>query len=108
MSDLGLYNVFLWKNDRNFRYCTSDTITNKILTCMQVNVKIYVQMIIKPFHFKVMLYLNSVIRKLDFRLCGDKGADPIHSNCEADQCLCFRNADSTISLLLKSERLLSF
>ena len=36
-------------------------------------------------------------------ICENKGADQLHSNCEADQCLCFRYTDSTISLLLKSE-----
>ena len=41
------------------------------------------------------------MRKPDFCLCENKGADQLHSNCEADQHLCFRNTDSTISLLLK-------
>ena len=43
------------------------------------------------------------MRKLDFCLCENKGADQLCSNCEADQCLCFRYTDSTISLLLKSK-----
>ena len=30
----------------------------------------------------------------------NKGADQLRSNCEADQRLCFRYTDSTISLLL--------
>ena len=30
----------------------------------------------------------------------NKGADQLPSNCEADQRLCFRYTDSTISLLL--------
>ena len=33
----------------------------------------------------------------------NKGADQLHSNCEADQRLCFRYSESTIPLLLKSE-----
>ena len=41
--------------------------------------------------------------KPDFCLCENKGADQLRSNCEADQRLCFRYTDSTISLLLKSE-----
>ena len=41
--------------------------------------------------------------KPDFCLCKNKGADQLRSNCEADQRLCFRYTDSTISLLLKSE-----
>ena len=36
-------------------------------------------------------------------LCENKGADQLHSNCEADQRLCFRYMDSTISRLFKSE-----
>ena len=33
----------------------------------------------------------------------NKGADQLRSNCEADQRLCFRYTDSTLSLLIKSE-----
>ena len=33
----------------------------------------------------------------------NKGADQLRGNREADQRLCFRNSDSTIPLLLKSE-----
>ena len=33
----------------------------------------------------------------------NKGADQLHSNCEADQRLCFRYSDSTIPVLLKSK-----
>ena len=36
-------------------------------------------------------------------LCENKGADQLRSNCEADQRLCFRYTDSTLSLLNKSE-----
>ena len=43
------------------------------------------------------------MRKPDFCLCENKGADQLRSNCEADQRLCFRYKDSTLSLLLKSE-----
>ena len=38
-----------------------------------------------------------------FCLCENKGADKLRSNCEADQRLCFRYTDSTLSLLIKSE-----
>ena len=31
------------------------------------------------------------------------GTDQLHSNREADQCLCFGYSDSTVPLLLKSE-----
>ena len=44
------------------------------------------------------------MRKPDFYLCENKGADQLRSNCEADQRLCFCYTDSTIiSLVLKSE-----
>ena len=33
----------------------------------------------------------------------NKGADQLRSNCQADQCLCFRYSDSTIPLLSNSE-----
>ena len=47
--------------------------------------------------------LSRVTRKPDFCLCETKGADQLRSNCEADQRLCFRYTDSTLSLLIKSE-----
>ena len=47
--------------------------------------------------------MNRVTRKPDFCLCENKGADQLRSNCEADQRLCFRYTDSTLSLLIKSE-----
>ena len=43
------------------------------------------------------------MRKPDFCLCENKGADQLRSNCEADQRLCFRYTDSTIPFLSKSE-----
>ena len=50
-------------------------------------------------------YMSLIMRKPDFCLCENKGADQLRSNCEADQRLCFRHTDSTIiiSLLLKTE-----
>ena len=45
------------------------------------------------------------MRKPDFCLCENKGADQLRSYCEADQCLCFRSMDSTIPLLSKSKSL---
>ena len=39
------------------------------------------------------------MRKPDFCLCENKGADQLCSNCEADQRLCFRYTDSTTSVL---------
>ena len=48
-------------------------------------------------------HLSRIVRKRDYCLCENKGADQLRSNCEADQRLCFRYSDSTIPLLLKSE-----
>ena len=45
-------------------------------------------------------HMSRVVRKRDFCLCENKGADQLRSNCEADQRLCFRYSDSTIPLLL--------
>ena len=42
-------------------------------------------------------------KKTGFCLCENKGADQLRSNCEADQRLCFRYTDSTLSLFIKSE-----
>ena len=36
-------------------------------------------------------------------ICENRGADQLLSNCRPDQPLCFRNIDSTIPLLPKSE-----
>ena len=47
--------------------------------------------------------LSRIVRKPDICLCENKGADQLRSNCEADQRLCFRYSDGTISLLPKSE-----
>ena len=38
----------------------------------------------------------------------NKGADQLHSNCEADQCLCFRYLDSTFPLVLNFKLLALF
>ena len=38
-----------------------------------------------------------------FFICKNKGADQLRSNRIADQCLCFRYKDSTISVLIQCE-----
>ena len=48
-------------------------------------------------------YMSRIVRKPDFCLGENKGADQLRGDREADQRLCFRYTDSTISLLLKSE-----
>ena len=54
-----------------------------------------------------VLCLSRIVRKPDFCLGENKGADQLRDqlrgNREADQRLCFRYSDSTIPLLLKSE-----
>ena len=45
--------------------------------------------------------MSLVMRKPDFCICINKDADQLRSNREADQRLCFRYMDSTISLLPK-------
>ena len=52
---------------------------------------------------KTKTNLSHIMRKTDFCLCENKGADQLCSNCEADQRLCFCYSDSTIPLLDKSE-----
>ena len=48
-------------------------------------------------------YLSHVLRKPAFCICENKDADQLRGNREADQRLCFRYTDSTISLLPKYE-----
>ena len=43
--------------------------------------------------------LKRIVRKPDFCICENKDADQLRGNHEADQRLCFRYIDSTISLL---------
>ena len=47
------------------------------------------------------LKMSRVMRKPAFSTCQNKDADQLRGNREADQCLCFRYTDSTISLLPK-------
>ena len=54
-------------------------------------------------YFMKLINMSRAMRKPDFCLCENKGADQLRSYCEADQRLCFRFTDSTIRLVLKSE-----
>ena len=49
------------------------------------------------------LHMRNIIRKPASSICENKGVDQLHSNHIADQRLCFRYIDSTITLLPKSE-----
>ena len=54
-------------------------------------------------HVKVCNPMSLVVRKPAFCICKNKDADQLRGNREADQCLYFRNMDSTVPLLSKSE-----
>ena len=41
-------------------------------------------------------HMSRIVRKPDFCLCENKGADQLRGNREADQRLCFRYSDSTV------------
>ena len=52
-----------------------------------------------PFNVDIhsnRLYKSRVMRKSVFCVCKNEGADQLHSNSAADQCLCFRYKDNTI------------
>ena len=50
-----------------------------------------------------ILNMSLIVRKPAFCICENKVADQLRGNREADQRLCFRYTDSTITLLPKSE-----
>ena len=65
--------------------------------------KVNIIMAKSPSLIKSDIYLSLVMRKPVFCICENKDADQLRGNREADQRLCFRYIDSTISLLPKSE-----
>ena len=99
-------------------FITSPAVYAKNVDASQIS-KLYIGIIFEPSDFwkycprtnihngavpeteKSKIYhMSRVMRKPDFGLCENKGADQLRSNCEADQRLCFRYSDSTIPLLL--------
>ena len=50
-----------------------------------------------------LCYMSLVMRKPCFCICENKDADQLRGNREADQRLCFRYTDSTITLLSESK-----
>ena len=56
-----------------------------------------------PFVVYWLVILSRIVRKPDFCLCENKGADQLRGNREADQRLCFRYTDGIFPLLLISE-----
>ena len=74
---------------------------NKIWSQICINLHGY--LVIKFSVFSLLQgfpQLSRVMRKPDFRLCENKGADQLCSNCTSDQRLCFRYTDCTLSPLL--------
>ena len=61
------------------------------------------QIYVHVIGIKSSYLMSRFMRKQDFCLCKNKGTDQLCSNCTADQRLCFRYTDSTISLLSKSK-----
>ena len=89
------------KNPR-LRLLVLDTINHSCLALQAHQGQSYFLWFI-TYSFKHSTYETCIVRKLDCCQCENKSADQLRSNCEADQCLCFRYMDSTISLFLKSE-----
>ena len=60
---------------------------------------------IKMTHWRswTMKEMSRRMGKPTFCIGENKGADQLRSNCEADQCLCFRYSYTTVLFLLKSE-----
>ena len=77
---------------------TSFMVVNKML--FSSHTKLFM---IKMFTPVFQNKMSRIVRKPDFCLGENKGADQLRGNREADQRLCFRYTDSTISLLSKSE-----
>ena len=84
--DLGLKSLIKQTGDAQDRTC------NHLLMKQVTN----------PLWRLLAYQLSLAMKKPDFCLCKNKGADQLCSNCEADQQLCFCYTDSTIPRLLKS------
>ena len=78
--------LLLEQNDGTLSFKVNMSATVKYRFAVQANVNVY--------------NMSRVMRKSDFCLCENIGADQLCSNCTADLRLCFRTSDSTISLLL--------
>ena len=89
--------------------CTSYLIENQRISLKSTH---YVNNLSEMIYIEVAMLFNKIfchthmsriVRKPDFCLCENKGADQLRGNREADQRLCFRYTDSTFPLLLISE-----
>ena len=79
----------------------SPYIQKKKLTRYHSNKNICKNLICEHLPFCQRMNMSCFMRKPTFCICENKGADQLHSNCKADQCLCFPYTDSTIPLLSK-------
>ena len=70
------------------------------VNCLVDDLKVHQQGGIWQSGWTIRYHLSRIVRKPDFCLGENKGADQLRSNCEADQRLCFRYSDSIIPLLL--------
>ena len=70
---------------------------------MKTTYEYYMIVFVVGFVVVILYEMSRIVRKPDFCLGENKGADQLRGNREADQRLCFRYSDSTIPLLLKSE-----
>ena len=65
--------------------------------------EVYIHVSVDIKYINESKHLSRIVRKPDFCLCENKGADQLRGNREADQRLCFRYTDSICPLLLISE-----
>ena len=97
--------IFLSKN--SLTYISSESRNFKRI-CPEVTTGLYfcarVQLLSWAIvHYNLEYNMTRIVRKPDFCICENKGADQLHGNREADQRLCFRYTDSIFPLLLISE-----
>ena len=79
------------------------TALNRILMKRLISCKIKLKLILYTKQIKLRLHMSRLMGKPTICTSENKDADQLRGNREADQRLCFRNTDSTIPLLLKSE-----
>ena len=79
-----------------------NTVTNRLPPLSEAYRSMHTCYVLR-IHENCSKHMSRIVRKPDFCLGENKGADQLRGNREADQRLCFRYSDSTIPLLLKSE-----
>ena len=92
------------------RDCTKYNFNAGFILCSRnkdapAGIALFYCFIIRFVNFYIFLTnkLSRIVRKPDFCLGENKGADQLRGNREADQRLCFRYSDSAIPPLLKSK-----